>query len=887
MNNLLIDLFKKGRNANNIIYENEQNQTFPPPKIENFLKIDQKNSFSEIKEYEIENIKKRINDFKGNEELIKSNINTIMNKLLEKNSNSNFSNDIFIISQNISKLVCKNNKISKDNIDSVINYLIKNNKNKNNIYKSNKILLNKKKCEIIGSVLCYSFSRLQSYKIKDINKLIEIRKTILDKGIDVHKDFMKYCKDNKVKDKKITYYWKSQRSKYILLPELIFLINRYSQVTEIELDFNLFDETLNKDETQTQLIELTILNIHWLFNSLKNFKINLINEKFEDLINKYYLRKIRKINTNYNESFKKNRIANENNFYKKKWNFIDNFKLEENREISTQLAFTLNSTKSLISRQSLPFEDIIKSRTLSITDSKRKTIAVSFQDKIRLFDDFNLNNVDKENIKDLNQVIKLFHFTLELIIMALYSFSIPHKCNDFEIVMNDSYNWEFLTFFKTFLGFETLDDNMSEFNILDILIYNKINITNRLNIEINSLDYTTFENLLNIINDNHSLFSINLSFFSSDVVYSPQFMFKICKESSSLEDFIKKFKKEESTYLFKDIIDIEEKILNKLSPFFIQNLSMLFEIIKDLENLNELCLNFEIPNNLITKTNYTNPILKFMLNILVFTLNISKLKKLCLLSPKTILDNRAIPNIDNLLKSINANDCLLLKDLSLHFQFYQISNINNFVNTRLQILNIGDLDMDTFRTFTKKICDPIFNLNSFLQKLSIGLINTIVNFNIELKLLIRKLFSIKIKNLETLNLYTNIIIDNEIDYDYFLQILNNNWISEYTILFNCTSELIITDFPKDIKNLKFFVPHNLEKKLLEPDDIMAMKDHPMTLEVDNNKDYYDDAYWYLKFLFENIYVDKFKNENRIKNMIMGILKYLYFLKTPRINHPIV
>ena len=195
--------------------------------------------------------------------------------------------------------------------------------------------------------------------------------------------------------------------------------------------------------------------------------------------------------------------------------------------------------------------------------------------------------------------------------------------------------------------------------------------------------------------------------------------------------------------------------------------------------------------------------------------------------------------------------------------------------------------MDTFRTFTKKICDPVFNLNSFLQKLSIGLINTIVNFNIELKLLIRKLFSIKIKNLETLNLYTNIIIDNEIDYDYFLQILNNNWISEYTILFNCTSELIITDFPKDVKNLKFFVPHNLEKKLLEPDDIMAMKDHPMTLEVDNNKDYYDDAYWYLKFLFENVYVDKFKNENRIKNMIMGILKYLYFLKTPRINHPIV
>ena len=884
MNNFLIDIFKKGKNANNAIYQNIQIQSFPPPKIENFLKIDHKNSFSEIKENEIANIKKQINNFKQSEDLIKSNINTIMNKLLEKSSNSSFSNDIFIISQNISKLICKNNKIGKDNIDNVIHYLIKNNKTKNNIYKSNKILLNKKKCEIIGSVLCYSFSRLQQYKIKDMNRLIEIRKAILDNKIDVHKDFQKYCKDNKVKEKKITYYWKSQRNKYIILPELIFLINRYSQVTEIELDFNLFDETLNNDGTQTQLIELTILNIHWLFNSLKNFKINLINEKLEDLLNNFYLKKIKKINTNYNETIKKNKINNEDNLFKKKWNFIDNFKLEENREISNQIAFTMNATKSQISRQSLPFEQIINSRALSIIDNKRKTVAATFQDKIRLFeDDFNL---DKVKIKDINEIINGYHFTLELMIMVLYSFSIPSKCNDFEIVLNDSYNWEFLAFFKNFLGFEKINDDIKEFNILDILIYNKININNKFNIEINSLDYTTFENFLNIIKDNHSLFSINLSFFSSDVVYSPQFLYKICKETS-LDEFIKKYNKDESTYLFEDIIDIEEKMLNKLSPFFIRNLSILFEIIKNLDNLNELCLNFEIPNNLITKTNYTNPILKFILNILVFTLNISKLKKLCLLSPKTILDNRSIPNINNLLKIINANDCLLLKDLSLHFQFYQISNINNFVNTRLQILNIGDLDLDTFRIFTNKICDPIFNLYSFLQKLSIGLIKTIVNFNIELKFLIRRLFSIKIKNLESLNLYTNIIIDNDIDYDYFLQILNNNWISEYTILFNCNSELIISNFAKDKKNIKFFVPHNLERKLLDPDDIMEMKDNPITLEVDNNKDYYDDSYWYLKFLFENVYVDKIKSEKRIKNLIMGILKYLYFLKTPKIHHPVI
>ena len=75
---------------------------------------------------------------------------------------------IFIISQNISKLIIKNNKIGKDNINSVINHLME--RGKNNIYKSQNIILTKNKCEIIGTILCYSFLRLQQYKIKDKTK---------------------------------------------------------------------------------------------------------------------------------------------------------------------------------------------------------------------------------------------------------------------------------------------------------------------------------------------------------------------------------------------------------------------------------------------------------------------------------------------------------------------------------------------------------------------------------------------------------------------------------------------------------------------------------------------------------------------------------------------
>ena len=157
-------------NINKIIENNTKKQDEPKhKKMECFLKIDKKNTFSELNENEISRIKSLIENFKVNEILINNNINKIMNKLLEKNSNSNLSNDTFIISQNISKLICKNNKIGKDNIDNVINYLMKSNKNKT----ITSLLLNKKKCLIIGSILCYSFSRLQQYKIKDMNKLIE------------------------------------------------------------------------------------------------------------------------------------------------------------------------------------------------------------------------------------------------------------------------------------------------------------------------------------------------------------------------------------------------------------------------------------------------------------------------------------------------------------------------------------------------------------------------------------------------------------------------------------------------------------------------------------------------------------------------------------------
>lgn len=884
---------KKNKDNNSIntinIREKEEKHINQSSNNDIFLKIDEKNNFKELNENDIASIKICYDRFKESEETIYSNIDKVMNKLLDKICNSNFNNDIFIISQNISKQIAKNNKIGKNNIEDMVNHLTKNAKNKLNIYKSKTLLLDSDNCEIIGSILCYSYSRLQQYKVKDINKLIELRNRIIKKNIDVVKDFVKYCNENKnMSDPKISYYWKSQRNQYICLPELIFLINRYSQVTEVEIDINLFN-SLKEDVSKTLIIELTILNITWILNSLKSFKINFINISLQEILNNFYYNKLNAFCSNINENIKKNKIISDTDIYKKKWNFINTFKLELYRCLSNEESYnSLREIKTMSIHESLDsFSLLDNNRKLTINDSKRRTLGPD-----SLFDYLNKNrlnklknNKDKENDKEnLKNIFENYSGLFELIMISFFSLNNYDKPINLELVMNDSYKEEFLCYFENILGVEK-DNNIE--SIFDILLYKtKLNFINKLNIEINSLDSTTFDSLLNILfNNTQSLTSINISFFSSDVTYFPQFLYKICHKS--IDESVLKNNYDSNTYLINNVTDIEEKILNNFITLYIYNLSVLFDIFQKMYNLDEVCLNFDIPSNIINKQNYMTCILKFILNVIFYYLNSTKIKKLCLLSSNTILDNRRNPNINKIIDSININEYSKLIDLSLHFQFHQISNINNFINTRLEILNIGDLDLYTFKILCDNICTPKFNINSSLEKLSIGLLNSITNFNREMKILLRRLFNIKIRNFISLSLYTNLIINDDVDYDYFIQIINNNWISQYIFLFNNKSDEMMQKLNQNVKSLIFYVPHNLEGKLLETEDVMKLQNNPITLEVDNNKDLYDDAYWYLKYLFEFVYVDKLKNDKRIKNMIMGILKYLYFVKIPKINSPFI
>lgn len=476
----IINLFKKGDDINHIRkqtiiprlskvdsfvnIENLEdiksniNKKMPKMSEQNYLKIDQKNNFKLIDKESINYLNYKYEQYQENETTKFDNTNIIMNNMLDKMCNSSITDDIFTISLNISKQNPKSNKLSKDFIDNLVNHLLGN--NKINIYKNRIMTLNKENCETIGSILCYSYLRLQQlYKIKDLKRLLEIRNNILSRDIDVQKDFLNYCKKNKNSDEKlkITYYWKKNRNSYECLPELIFLINRYSNVSEIEIDIDLFDQNLS--EEMTKFIEITLLNIHLIFNSLKSFKINFINQMLQNGLYSYYKNRFDNLFSNSYESIKFNNYMIKDDIFQKKWNFKDYFKLEEHRRVENEKMYNLSHLSRL------------KTNLYESIDFKNEdSFSVAPHEPKRLMTYANLGNIHQNNdnattrnneYKPSKKNMSLYDITLEkyanileVLIMVLFCLNNTNKKINLEIIMNDSYTIEFLYLFKNYYGIE-------------------------------------------------------------------------------------------------------------------------------------------------------------------------------------------------------------------------------------------------------------------------------------------------------------------------------------------------------------------------------------------------------------------------------------------------
>ena len=844
-----------------------------PIEEKKFLKIDQKNYFIEMSDEDKKYLMNIISSYNKKENKAKTTneITKIFLDIISPNCDA----DSILISKNLSKELYKNKKLNKNKIEEYINYFFS---LRFELMYSTNFYMNKKTLQYLGYILSYTFSKFHKYNIKDKKELnLLIQKTV-EKKIDSLHDYYIYITENNISDndgnKNKLLYWKKNRNKYFVPPELIFLINRFITITTIEIELDFQRDSI--DDEDFKLISIFLLNINFLFVHLEHFKINFINKKFQYEIYTAYFQDLLQTASIKNNIIKKNRIKYPDLLYEKKWNFQYNFNVDElrlvdrdkNKEEINKINWIYDDYNMLYIDKNI--EIVKEKQMLNSAIKKHNSSEIDINTNTNIFDQFvfiNTPNIDINNkINETNigndyyiNIIDNNKSLLDLLPILLISLGRLTKINNLDIIMNDSYTEELLTHL---INTHNIEEDLlgKDFHILDF-IFNKIRDLQNLNLELNSLDAITFNKVLNIIFLNHKLKSMKLSLFSSDVTYFRLSLLKIYNQIYGGAEQLIKIKN----------VDIESQILKKSLPFFIRNLSVLFEIIKNNKNFEELGLYFDLPKIITNQHRYTNSILKFILNILfLIDSKISKLKKLTILSPSIVLDNQNFKGINDIFASINIyNNNRFLNELNIQLQFYKIVDIKNLITDKLIILNIGDLDLYSFKHLVKYLVSFQFSSKSKLESLGIGLNRTITNFNTEAKISIRELFNIKIENLLQLNLYTNFIINEEKNYKYLLDIMKDNWISSYNITFNSKSYDILNKFKDEENKISFLVPHHLEKKFLNKEK-----------NINNN----DIIYWYLKYLFTFKYYNSSTDFITKKKCIDTILKYLYIEKNVTIKH---
>jgi hypothetical protein len=241
-----------------------EDMDFPLPKPEDmYLKINELNEMTTINENYLKNIYMRIGNYREGEperfELLLKNIKEIFESMCGTYNN------LFDFSYKISKKL----DLTKDIIEQCYRVLL----NENN---AKTLDLNYNILKSLGQMICYSYSKLDTYKIKDMAKLNEAINKFSGKNINIYGQFFNWCA-NEHKDpnkEKITEYNKKRRKDYDCLPEIIFLINHFSSITTLNLELDkIYKENLTEEEYK--YYEIAILNLHWILRSLEKININL------------------------------------------------------------------------------------------------------------------------------------------------------------------------------------------------------------------------------------------------------------------------------------------------------------------------------------------------------------------------------------------------------------------------------------------------------------------------------------------------------------------------------------------------------------------------------------------------------------------------------------
>jgi len=883
---------------------NAKTDTIKEIREENYLKINTNNQFdiydteeSDKKLNEIINYAEDLIQVKSNKEMLRKFVEYLFPKC---------EREPFIISKYISKKLIKSKKITKKAIEEKIEFFYS---KRIELRYSQKYILTKENINNIGYILCYSYSKFED---KKINKADLIKYIKDSEKINVLNDFHSYCNNiGKIpQDINKLEYLEKHKDDYLLPGEFLFLIGCFNYINVLEINMNEIKESKQQHNSDFYLFVITLLNIHHLLTLCDYIKINFYNEKIQNDIFNYFTDELNLVYKLHDRDLKKNKKIPQNEICRKRWDFENEYIITKNKFLPGEEINIDNTEQNYDNnlKHEETFTDYdkdsefgdsqyydTKDRTISLFNVQNSTIL-----KSQTFEanDFSLNfslrksmsrnltfidNPDKKIMDKYDELVNENKYILELMCIVILGF-LRLKIKNLELILNDCYYKEFMNSFNHITSSST-NSSKNNFHILDHFI-NKMKEMKSFNFEFNSLDYLTFYKLLSVIKNNENIESLQISFFSSLLSYTPQYLFKLYQQN--LE------KKE----IEKGISSPEYFLLNELLPYFVENLEVLFQLIKlKMIKFEILSFIFDIPEIIAVRKRFLTVIMKFILNIffLVDSPN-SKIKKLKIISPRITLDPNTFIEIEDILDNIDLSESnKTIKELTVQLQFYRISNLKNIICHNLINLRIGELDVFTLRELTRHLCSYNFYKTSSLQYLAIGLLNHIVKYTKEIKFLFNELFSIKLKTLKELKVYSNVNID---DKNSFYSIFIGNWIPNCTLTLNDISELSWKKKEMDkkinqiideqnskanknnkVKKIMYLLHHELEDEILTPNEISIRKKRNLE-KIEN------DAAWYLRHILIMKYLKKNKNENNyyeLKSINFNILKYLYFTKSANIK----
>ena len=536
--------------------------------------------------------------------------------------------------------------------------------------------------------------------------------------------------------------------------ELLLLMEIFQGIKHINLSL----KDYNKESIIPYLIIL--LNYEWLFPFVFEIDLDLSYEELSDEIHNLYYLKEKNVYINQKKSyFNLNIFDEENTKEDAELNKLVNIDL-----IRKDLNF-YNNKKINVQKTKTPkkinVNDIINNNN-NYNNKLENSITVTEVDKL-----------EESYLKIINKYSMIF----DIILCYYYLIKEVNYLKTLSINMPNGFIKESMDSLKT--------KNFPEIEVANLNIFEYLTIISSLysfNITFNSLEQKTFENILYIIQNNSNLKELKINFFPGECKkLTSQNLIKIAEECGICKKILSWSSKDNAFLTL--TYDNEKLIKEKLLEKFEINLEKLFLLLQTKKRLEKIELIINLPLILCDNEGYHWTLLKFLFNLFILIKKeIFILKELKLVLPFFNMDNRKYPIIGDFLEKINLNQKQKsLKNMHFQANIFKLNNITNLIPYNLLSLNIGELDLDTFKIFVEFYQTEEFLEKSQLKFLSIELNKTIIKYSYCKKCLNNLIGGKNPKNLIELSFKCYFRIKNKNLYELLIK-GNGNKIEKYKII---------------------------------------------------------------------------------------------------------